>query len=104
MNLQRSLFDRTVPSTAERFAEFHRENPDVYSELVKLARQLKRSGHTRYSIAGLFEVVRFNASLETTSDDGFKINNDYKPLYAREIMEREKDLADFFETRERRVA
>lgn len=32
-----ALFDRDKPLD-QKFSEFHRENPDVYAELVRLAR------------------------------------------------------------------
>jgi len=80
------------------FWQFHRENPNVYRELVRLARQMKGAGRTRYGIASLFEVVRWHRALVTTDLD-FKINNSYRSRYARLIMDTEPDLKDFFETR-----
>lgn len=88
----------------DRFRAFDRANPEVYRELVKLARTLKRRGYDRYSIKGLFEVVRFNRNVQTNGDGGFKINNDFSALYARKIMRECPDLDGFFETRERRSA
>lgn len=82
-----------------RFSEFHRENPDVYRELVKLARKLRDRGHAHYGIGALFEVVRFHRALETT-DAVYKLNNNHRSRYARLIMEQEPDLRGFFETRE----
>lgn len=84
----------------ERFDLFHAANPHVYNALVRLARQLVDRGHKRYGMAGLFEVLRYRHAL-TTIDDLFKLNNDYKALYSRLIMEQETDLAGFFEIRER---
>jgi len=43
--------------------------------------------------------VRWHMEIETRSDDGFKINNDFSSRYARRIMEQEPDLKGFFVTR-----
>jgi hypothetical protein len=86
------------------FLTFYRANPTVYTELVALARQAKAAGHERYSIAALFELVRWHRTVEVRSSDGFKLNNNHRAFYAREIMEREPDLAGFFATREQTAA
>lgn len=88
-------------STLNAFRDFHAANPNVYSELVTLARKLRARGHQRYSIAGLFEVLRFRHALKTVGDDR-KLNNSYKPYFARLIMENEPDLRGFFETRKQK--
>ena len=90
------------PTVKERFENYFRQQQGVYvyDSLVKLARQLLARGFKRYAIAGLFEQVRWHFQLERgPDDDDFKLNNNYKPHYARLIMEREPDLRGFFETR-----
>ena len=82
-----------------KFKEFHRDNPDVYTELVKLAKQLKAKGRSKYGIKSLFEVVRWHRALATTGDE-FKLNNNYTAYYARLIMHREPSLKGFFSVRE----
>jgi hypothetical protein len=105
---QPSLFDRPVARPArparrssidERFVVFHRTNPAVYDELVRLAREARALGFEQYSVKTLIEVVRWQSALETAGDP-FKINNSYASRYARLIKSREADLADFFFTRE----
>ncbi len=87
-----------------RFDQFHRDHPDVYVELVRLARQVKARGFSRYSIKGLFEIVRWNVAVGKGPDDDFKLNNNLSAFYAREIMRREHDLKGFFQLREQRAA
>ena len=111
--LQPTLFEPLPPMVApsyqkgdtieQRFSAFHAANPAVYRELRSMALGIKRRGATRYGIAGLFEVLRYRWSLQT-SGDSFKLNNDFRALYARLLMDNEPELADFFETRERRAA
>ena len=78
-----SRFDDAPESVAEsieaKFREFHAENPQVYRELVKRARQIKEKGFDRYSIKTLYEVIRWNAHL-TTSGEPFKLNNSFTSL------------------------
>ena len=81
------------------FNAFHAENPHVYNELVRLARHAKRKGLDRWSIASLFEIVRWETALRT-SGSMFKLNNNYKPYYARLIMANEENLRGFFRTRD----
>lgn len=84
----------------ERFLAFHHQHPDVYVELVRLARRWKAAGHPKIGMKMLFEVLRWNRGLSQVRDDrGFKLNNDFSSRYARLIQANEPDLRGFFETR-----
>lgn len=88
-----------IPSERERqFAHFNTNHPEVYETLVDLARLVRRQGFRRYSIKSLFEQLRWHYQMEK-GDRNFKLNNNWHSLYARLIMDREKDLKGFFETR-----
>lgn len=69
----------------EKFLEFHRNNPHVLKFMLRTIRQLKSRGLPRVTIAMIFEYTRVQQALKTTSKDGFKISNDFKPWYARKI-------------------
>jgi hypothetical protein len=86
-------------SIQQRFRRFHASNPEVYNELVSLARRLKSSGVTRYGIVGLYEVIRYDRFIKTDGKP-YKLSNDFRSRYARLIMENEPDLVEFFRTRE----
>lgn len=90
-------FDDDDP-IAQAFWEFHAKNPEIYDEIVKISKQLKDRGREHYGIGAIFEVIRFHRAINTTDTD-FKLNNNYRALYARLIMQNEPDLDDFFETR-----
>ena len=83
----------------QAFFAYHHANPQVYRALVKLARQWKAAGHDRCSVNMLFEVLRYDQGLKTTSMDGLKLNNSYRSRYARVIQANEQDLRGMFETR-----
>lgn len=82
----------------KEFDNFHFNNPHVYTEIVRLARQVKKRGHKRYGIKAIFEVIRFHSIMETRGDP-FKINNNYAPYYSRMVMNENKDLEGFFQLR-----
>ncbi len=87
-----------------RFRAFHAANPQVYTELVKLARHGVAQGNDRLGIRNLWEVMRWNLTVVVRSADGFKLNDHYHSRYARLIMEREVGLAEVFELRRLRAA
>lgn len=91
-------------SIDRRFQEFHRRNPRVYEQLVRLARVAKHQGRARIGIKMLWEVVRWNLSADLRYDDVFKLPNELHSRYARLIMEQERDLAGIFEVRQLRSA
>jgi len=83
-------------------AKFHEQNPHVYEQLLSLCMELRKKGYPQYSVRGLFEVLRFKFSVQTSSEDEFKLNNNMTPWYARKIMEENRSLDGFFVTRIRR--
>lgn len=88
----------------EAFLEFHYENPQVYSRLCALAREWRRAGHAKLGIATLFEKLRWEWHVTGLRDlDGFKLNNNFRALYARKIMDDNPDLDGIFETRARQL-
>lgn len=96
------MFDIFTTDRIElEFKQFHAEHPEVYVQLVKLARAWQANGSAKLGIATLFEVLRWNSHINTNKDGGYKLNNNYRALYARLIMQKEPDLAGLFELRER---
>ena len=89
-------------SIAERFADFHIQNPDVYQAIVEIARVMKGRGIHKMGIALIFERLRWLHFIDTKGDEGFKLSNDFRSEYSRLIMRQEPSLAGFFEIRELR--
>jgi hypothetical protein len=94
---------RIKMSHEDRFRQFHDQNPQVYTELVKLARQVKDSGATKFGIRAIWERLRWMAQFEVRElvDDIYRMNDHYTRFYARMIMQQEADLAGFFNVRSR---
>lgn len=95
---------RREATIQQMFLDFHEAHPEVYAELVKLCRQARAAGYRQGGIAMVWEVLRWHRLFSPKHDvEDFKLNNNHKSRYARLIMEKEKDLADFFETRTLKV-
>lgn len=105
MEAQQNLFTELVEpivqeeaTLEERFAAFHRANPQVLEAFIRLARKARDHGVKRYGINALAEVLRWETRIETRGS-GWKINNSFRPFYARLAMVAAPDLDGFFETR-----
>lgn len=99
-------FDFSVALThAEKFEEFHKANPEVFQMLEVLASSLIARGRKKIGIGFLCEVLRWNYYMETSDPNSeFKLNNNYRPYYARLLIERHPSWADAFEIRNLRSA
>ena len=98
--IQAHLFRHSIEAV---FREFHAANPHVYEGLRDGALDLRRAGWKHFGIARLYEGLRYQRAVVTTADD-FKLNNNFRALYARMLMEQEPELAGFFELRQRTAA
>ena len=89
--------ERTI---AERFETFHADYPQVYRLILGFARQARHRGYRHYGIAAIVERARWEVDMRSAPDEqGFKINNDFKALYARKVMAEHRDLDGFFRIR-----
>jgi hypothetical protein len=94
-------FFQNKSKLAKKFDEFHAANPHVYEALVVLARRFReRRRDAKTGIGMLYEVLRWEYYLNTTSDDEYKLSNSYRAFYARLIMQNEHDLEGIFNTKQ----
>ena len=93
-----------MKSRYEKFRVFHQENPGVFELFTKFARQAKyKGGRTYYGAHMIGERIRWYTSIETTSDDEFKVNDHHWPYYARLLMGVYPDeFTNFFRRRDTR--
>jgi hypothetical protein len=91
----------TEDKIAAQFATFHAKNPWVYSRLRDMALAMRRAGVPQYGIGGLFETLRYEVLVGPRDAEGFKLNNNYRALYARELAKNEPELVGFFKFRQR---
>lgn len=86
----------------KRFKKFHAENPSVYDNLVRLAREFRRKGNNhnrKMGIAMIYETLRWQYYMNVDSEEEYKLSNDYRACYARLMMDTEPDLQDAFNLR-----
>ena len=90
----------TEMTSADKFEEFNRLNPQVYSVLESMTAEMVNRGRRKIGMKMLIEVLRWNYYLETDDPNSdFKINNNYVPYYARLILERHPEWDGVFELR-----
>lgn len=83
----------------ERFADFHRKNPHIYRNLVRLALDDAARKRPR-GIAALFEELRDSDISTDHATAIFKLDNSFASRYVRLMMKNEPRLSGHFETRE----
>lgn len=90
----------------ERFATFNADYPQVYRLIQGFARDIKRRGFKHYGINAIVNRARWEVAMTwgPDSEQGFKMNNDFAPLYARRIMDDfPGEFGGFFRVRRRRA-
>lgn len=88
----------------DAFVEFNHENPHVYDRLVELTREWVAAGHERCAIGMLWEVLRWRSGLDVEQVGEFKLNDHFRSLYVRMMMDLEPDLDGVFEVRALRAS
>jgi hypothetical protein len=87
----------------EKFEEFHQQHPEVYQELLRLAREAQCNGFSKFGIRTIWETMRWNFAMKSATRDAFKLNDHLTSSYARVLMAQEIDLVGFFETRQKKA-
>lgn len=82
-----------VTELERRFAEFHRNNPEVYKAIEKKALDLVNVGERRrIGIAAIIEELRYDARIQTTTSAP-RLNNSHRAFYARLLIHNHSALA-----------
>jgi len=76
------------------FKKYDEENPDIWNMFVIYANKAKDKGFDKYSANGIFELIRWHTTVRGT--EGYKISNNYRPDYARKMMEVHPEFKGFF--------
>jgi len=87
-------------SICEKFYEYDRVNPHVAEWMLQKAQSLKTEQHRkRYGIGALTERIRWDVREGTIKTDGFRISNDIRACYARQVLMRDPTLCGLFAIR-----
>lgn len=96
---QLTLFDN---ETESRFQTYLAENPQVWEAFVKFTSEAIRAGHKRLSAEMIVNRIRWETMI-SEKNSTFKINNDFKPFFARKFMLEYPIYDGFFELRKSRA-
>ncbi|MGB4952932.1 MAG: hypothetical protein WBO55_20100 [Rhizobiaceae bacterium] len=81
------------------FNQYDKQNPQIYAAFKKYAFEAVQKGLRHYSANSIFELIRWHSS--TRAEGTFKINNTFRPDYARKLMqEHPEPFRGFFRVRE----
>ena len=80
------------------FREFHAANPEVWILFQEFTFKSIRAGRDHYSCNAIFERIRWHVDIDTRGDAA-KLNNNYRPYYARMFTAKNPEYADFFRNR-----
>ena len=79
------------------FKKYDKENPAIWEAFVNLTKKTKSRGFDNYGAKGIFELIRWHTG--AMGNDGFKINNNFAPDYARKMMVNYPEFNGFFRVR-----
>lgn len=95
--------DSGRPTIQERYEQFIEDNPIVYQRIRDMALEDRRHGLTHGAIEWYWQVIRREIAREDLVVRGpWKLNDHFRSRLVRDLMRREPELKDFFETRELR--
>lgn len=80
--------------------EFHKEYPEVWDLFCHYTNDRINRGFKNYSADAIMHRVRWETSLKSPANDGFKINNNFVTFYARRFAKEHPEHYDFFRFRE----
>jgi hypothetical protein len=93
------LFENFDDAIQGAFEEFDARHPEVYQEFVKIALELRRRGHERYSADAILHVIRWHRDMDGRDVEKWKLNDHYTRCMSRRAMAEKPELEGFFETR-----
>lgn len=93
-----SVFDGIARNVLDAFDRFHAANPHVFELFKQFARQKRGQGCERFGAKAVMERIRWELDVGTT-DEQFKINNNYASCYARLLIQEDPTFAAFFQLR-----
>ena len=83
------------------FNKYDQDNPEIWILFKKYSLEAMLKGFKNYSANGIFEVIRWHTG--ANGNDNFKVNNNYRPDYARKMMTENEAFRGFFRIREIRA-
>jgi len=84
----------------EQCVRYHKKHPKVWKLFEQFTFELIERGFKHNAVSTVFERIRWETDqADVEGRSTFKINNNYKPFYARRFMKKHPDHEGFFRTR-----
>ena len=103
---EQSILEFPVPQKKTRYDElreecvaFNAKYPAVWELFVKFTFDRINRGFEHYSAYAIFERIRWETDQAPTPDSEFKLNNNFRPFYARAFMKVYPEYDGFFRLR-----
>lgn len=90
--------DKLASYLDRKFADYDRENPQVYALFKKFAILIRKSGRSSYGAKSIMERIRWEMDLKNELYS-FKINNNFTSRYVRKLILDDNSFGAFFQTR-----
>jgi hypothetical protein len=98
--MQQIDWEALPADTIDGFLAYHTANPHILQRLVSRTRQLTSRGYERVGMGMLFELLRWDHLISSTTGEPFKLNNSYRAYYARLIEHLHPDLTGVYTMRQ----
>jgi len=95
--LEQPIFQNIDKGLLRKFEVYHAEHPEVFAQFRLKALNIKHYGFKKYSHVTIIEAIRWDVDIG--GGKPFKINNDFKSLYARLMIDKYPEFEGFFELR-----
>ena len=83
----------------EKFADYHKENPEIYDLLCEFAFEQVNAGATKYSCRLILDRIKWDIDKRDYGDTDFCIPPFTSPWYARMFLANHSRHGDFFTIR-----
>ena len=93
------MIENRKEEVCQQVKAYHRKHPEVWELFVQFTFDMIDKGFKNYAVSGIFERIRWEKDMGGDGLTMFKINNNYKPFYARRFMACYPQHEGFFRTR-----
>lgn len=83
-----SYKEATGKSIEEAFKEFDQGNPKIYQLFLEQVLRAQKRGKNKLSSKAIINWIRWEVSIKTDSEDGYKINDAFTAIVCQEIPPR----------------
>lgn len=83
----------------ERFNVYDQDNPHIYALFKEKAELIRAAGKHKYSGWAIANAIRWEFDTQVTTDEPFKLSNDFIACYVRKLIDDDSSFEGFFTLR-----